>query len=73
MKTNVKIQRSLVKAVTFRSIILCSDAVVIFWVTHRWDMTVGLVIATNLASTILYFIHERVWNKIQWGRVPQQV
>ena len=73
MKTNVQIKRSLVKAVTFRSLILCSDSAVIFLVTHRWDMTIGLVITTNLASTILYFIHERAWNKIQWGREPQQV
>lgn len=73
MKTNVLIKRSLVKAVTFRSLILYSDSVVIFLVTYRWDMTISLVITTNLASTILYFIHERAWNKIQWGREPQQV
>ena len=71
MKTDVQIKRSLAKAVTFRSLVLCSDAVVIFLATHSWDMTVGLVIATNLASTILYFIHERAWNKVQWGREPQ--
>jgi len=42
--------------------------VVIFLITHRWETTIGLVIATNLASTTLYFIHERVWSGIQWGR-----
>jgi len=68
MKTYVQTKRSLVKAITFRSLILCSDAVVIFFITHRWDTTVGLVIATNFASTMLYFIHERIWSSIQWGR-----
>ncbi len=68
MKTYVKAKRSLVKAITFRTLILCSDAVVIFLITHRWETTIGLVIATNLASTTLYFIHERVWSGIQWGR-----
>ncbi len=68
MNTYVQIKRSLVKAITFRTLIICSDTAVIFLVTHRWDMTLGLVIATNLASTTLYFIHERVWNRIQWGR-----
>ena len=69
MPIYVQTKRSLVKAVSFRALILCSDAVVIFLVTHRWDTTLGLVIATNVASSTLYFIHERVWNRIQWGRV----
>jgi uncharacterized membrane protein len=68
MKTYVQTKRSLLKAITFRMLILCSDAIVIFLITRRWDTTIGLVIATNLASTTLYFIHERVWNRIQWGR-----
>jgi uncharacterized membrane protein len=71
MKSYVRAKRSLVKAMTFRSLILCSDAVVIFLITHRWDTTVGLVIATNLASTTLYFIHERIWSRIQWGRAVE--
>jgi len=68
MKSYVQARRSLVKAMTFRSLILCSDAVVIFLITHKWETTIGLVIATNLASTTLYFIHERIWSRIQWGR-----
>ena len=68
MKTYVQAKRSLVKAMTFRTLILCSDAIVIFLITRRWDTTAGLVVATNLASTTLYFIHERIWSRIQWGR-----
>ena len=71
MSTYVKTKRSMVKAITFRTLILCSDAVIVFVITHRWDMTLGLVVATNLASTTLYFIHERAWARIQWGREPQ--
>jgi adenylylsulfate kinase len=68
MPIYVQTKRSLTKAITFRALILCSDTIVIFLITHRWDTTAGLVIATNIASTTLYFIHERVWNRIQWGR-----
>lgn len=73
MKTYVQIKRSLTKAITFRMLILCSDTIVIFLIVHRWDTTAGLVIATNLASTTLYFVHERIWNKIQWGRGVKDV
>jgi uncharacterized membrane protein len=39
-----------------------------YLITHRVDMTVGLVVGTNLASTLLYYLHERVWSRIKWGR-----
>jgi uncharacterized membrane protein len=71
MKTYVQTKRSLTKAITFRALVLCSDAIVIFLITHRWDTTLGLVVLTNLASTTLYFIHERVWSRIQWGRTVE--
>lgn len=61
-------RRSLVKSISFRVLVILSDTIVIYLITHRFDITVGLVVATNLASTVLYFIHERVWNKISWGR-----
>lgn len=68
MKSNVAVKRSLVKSMTFRTLVLVADVVVIYLVTRRWDTTVGLTVATNAASTILYYLHERVWNRIQWGR-----
>ena len=52
-------------------LVLCSDFAMIFLITRRWHTTLGLVIATNLASTSLYFLHERLWNKIDWGRTAQ--
>ncbi|MFA6339142.1 MAG: DUF2061 domain-containing protein [Candidatus Paceibacterota bacterium] len=68
MATNVKIKRSILKSITFRILIILSDLVVVFAFTRRADITFGLVVSTNLASTLFYFIHERIWNKIQWGR-----
>jgi uncharacterized membrane protein len=26
------------------------------------------MIATNLASTLIYYAHERVWNGVYWGK-----
>ena len=65
---NSEEKRSVAKAITYRLMIIISDMVVVFTITRRLDLTVGLVIFTNIASTILYFTHERIWNKIQWGR-----
>lgn len=63
-----KVSRSVVKAITFRIVILCADTITIYFFTRRVDLTIGLVIVSNFSSTILYFLHERVWNSITWGK-----
>jgi uncharacterized membrane protein len=61
-------KRSLVKALTFRSVILISDSIIIYLITHRLDITLSVIVFSNIASTVLYFVHERFWNRIQWGK-----
>jgi uncharacterized membrane protein len=60
--------RSLVKSLTFRVLVLTSDFIIIFAITHNYNITIGVVLFSNLSSTVLYFIHERVWNRIHWGK-----
>ncbi len=60
-------KRSITKSVTFRIVVIISDLLIATAVTHRYDLAIGVVIATNLGSTILYYLHERVWAKIKWG------
>lgn len=61
-------KRSFVKSITFRAIVIMSDLIIVTAVTHRYDFAIGVVLATNLGSTLLYYLHERVWAKIAWGR-----
>ncbi len=63
-----KISRSIIKSVTFRLLIILSDAIIIFAITRRYDITVGVIFFSNLSSTLLYFFHERAWNKVHWGK-----
>ena len=63
-----KYNRSFVKSITFRAVVIISDFIVIMLITHRYDLAIGLIIATNAASATLYYIHERAWNRIKWGR-----
>ncbi len=66
--TGEKAQRSFTKSMTFRFLVVVSDAVITFAITHRYDITIGFVVFTNLASSILYYVHERIWAHISWGR-----
>ncbi|MFZ2804101.1 MAG: DUF2061 domain-containing protein [Patescibacteria group bacterium] len=68
MPFNEHISRSLVKSVTFRIIVLMSDFIVIYALTRKVDLSLELIVATNLASTTLYYLHERAWNKVTWGK-----
>jgi len=63
-----KNRRSFVKALTFRLTIMFTDFIIVFSITRRYDITVSVMLATNLASTLIYYGHERAWNGISWGR-----
>lgn len=60
--------RSLAKAITFRATIMVVDFIVVFAITRRYDITLGVMLATNFLSTLIYYGHERVWNGIRWGK-----
>ena len=60
-------KRSLVKAFTYRIVIIILDFSVIYLLTHRVDVAVGFMIVSNIYTTAAYFLHERIWNRIRWG------
>ena len=60
-------KRSLVKAFTYRAIIVVLDISVIYLLTGRADIALGFTVISNIYTTVAYFVHERVWNKIKWG------
>jgi len=60
--------RSLAKAISYRIIIIILDFTVVYFLTGRFDIAFGFMIVSNVYTTIAYYIHERIWNKIKWGR-----
>ncbi len=68
MKFYEKANRSLIKAITFRFLIIATDAGLIYLLTRRLDLTVLLVSTATISHTAIYFLHERAWNKIHWGK-----
>jgi uncharacterized membrane protein len=68
MPYHEKHSRSIAKAISYRIISICVDLTVVFVITHRIDLTIGIVTTTNIVSTIVYYLHERAWNKSHFGR-----
>ena len=64
--------RSLVKSLTFRCLVLISDGIIVFSITHKYEVALGVILATNLASMFLYYIHERFWNGVHWGKAHKK-
>ena len=63
-------KRSLVKALTYRVVIVCLDFLAIYFFTHKVEVALGFMIVSNVYTTVGYFLHERLWARIRWGREP---
>lgn len=64
--------RSVAKAVSYRVVSIIVDLAVVYFVTKRVDLTLGVVVVSNTASVFVYYFHERVWNKVHIGRRPNK-
>jgi len=63
------VKRSVVKAVTYRVVIMVLDFTTIYLFTKTLTVAFGFMIASNVYTTIAYFGHERLWARIKWGVV----
>ena len=62
-------KRSLVKSVTYRALSMSVDMAVAYYFTREASLSVIIVLIVNGYSTALYYLHERIWVRIKWGRV----
>ncbi len=62
--------RSIVKAISWRTLGTVDTFVISWFLTGRLTLAgsiAGLEFATKIAW---YYLHERIWAMIQWGRTP---
>ena len=61
--------RAWVKSVVWRILGIFILGAISWIVTHSWkEMTIITVIFHGV-RVILYYFHERVWEKVSWGRI----
>jgi uncharacterized membrane protein len=63
-------KRSIVKALTYRVVIVCLDFIAIYLFTGKVEVALGFMIVSNFYTTVGYFLHERIWARIRWGTEP---
>jgi uncharacterized membrane protein len=61
-------RRSLAKSITWRLIAIFVTFGVGFVMSGSWEFAASLSLVSNLINFVLYYIHERFWLKVSWGR-----
>ena len=62
------LKRSIVKSVSYRVLIIVMDFVTVYLFTGKVNVAIGFMLVSNTYTTITYFFHERLWEKIKWGK-----
>tara|TARA_R110000868_G_scaffold290009_1_gene550217 strand:+ start:219 stop:446 length:228 start_codon:yes stop_codon:yes gene_type:complete len=69
MKFYEKAMRSLGKVVTWRILVTITNFIGGYLASGSWVVGLGVVSFALVVNSILYFFHERVWNKIDAGKI----
>jgi len=61
-------KRSLVKAVSYRIWVTAVAFLIAYWATESIEKSIEVIVLYLMGSMVIYYIHERIWDKIKWGR-----
>ena len=63
--------RSLIKAVSWRVTGSIDTLIISFLITRTWKWALGIMSVEFFTKVMLYYFHERVWEKLNFGRVKE--
>ena len=67
-KASEKPLRSIVKSLSWRTVGTI-DTILISWIiTGQLTLAVSIGSVELVTKVVLYFLHERAWNQIKWGK-----
>ena len=62
-------RRAIVKAMTYRVIVAVTLAIISWYYTGNLFETSAVSITYTIIATVIYYLHERAWIKVKWGKV----
>ncbi|MFT6676154.1 MAG: putative membrane protein [Sulfitobacter sp.] len=62
-------KRTIAKALTWQIIGLIMMTLIGYVSTGSIAAAGGIVIASFSSGTVTYFLHERIWARVNWGRI----
>jgi uncharacterized membrane protein len=63
-------RRSIVKSISWRFFAAFITGAIALAMTHQLEFAAKIGAIDTTVKLLIYFLHERVWNKINFGRVP---
>jgi uncharacterized membrane protein len=60
--------RTVAKAVSWRFIATFSTMTIVFLFTRKIMLSLGVGLVEVIAKITFYYLHERTWHKISWGK-----
>jgi adenylylsulfate kinase len=60
--------RSLMKGVSWRFFATTTTILIVYFFFGRLDMAIAAGVLETVAKILLYWVHERVWQKLRWGK-----
>ncbi|MEE8418525.1 MAG: DUF2061 domain-containing protein [Dehalococcoidales bacterium] len=64
-------KRSIAKSVTWRIIAVTVTMLISYLWLREWGSSIALSLIANGIKAVLYYMHERGWNKLDFGRVKK--
>ncbi len=60
--------RTIAKAISWRALATLTTMTIVFLFTKRVMLSLGVGLAEIIAKITFYYFHERVWDKVSWGK-----
>ena len=60
--------RTIAKAISWRALATLTTMTIVFLFTRRIMLSLGVGLAEIIAKITFYYAHERVWDKVSWGK-----
>jgi uncharacterized membrane protein len=60
--------RTIAKSITWRVIAFSSSMIILYILTGNWELSFYHSVVIHSVKTILYYIHERLWNISNFGQ-----
>ena len=62
-------RRSFMKTISWRVVATVVTGLITLWLTGRIDFAISVGLADTFVKFFVYYLHERMWSKIGFGRV----
>lgn len=61
-------KRSIVKTLSYRFSASIITTLIVYVLTGKLLLSLSIGFIEAISKLIWYYIHERIWNKIEWGK-----